>query len=83
MHNHKEEQQSNKTKMAVLENNMSHVLTAIGELRQDMKSSFDKVDQRFIKMDSKIDSHFKWTLGLIILGILLPLAPIIQKLLRL
>ena len=25
---------------------------------------FEKIDQRFIEMDKKIDSHFRWTIGL-------------------
>lgn len=32
----------------------------------------EKIDTRFDKMESKIDSHFMWTMGLIFAGLIIP-----------
>lgn len=32
----------------------------------------EKIDARFDKMESKIDSHFIWTMGLLFAGLVIP-----------
>lgn len=36
------------------------------ELRKDMNDRFEKVDQRFIQIDHKIDNRFMWMIGITI-----------------
>jgi archaellum component FlaC len=35
---------------------------------------FDSVDARFNRLESKVDRYFLWTVGLIVVSILLPIA---------
>ena len=50
----------------------------IDTVRSEFKSDFNKLDNKIDtvaeKLTNKIDSNFKWTLGVIIVGILVPIA---------
>jgi len=62
----------NDLKIALLEQSASNI-----------SQTLTRIELRLDKMDAKIDSHFLWLLGIIIIGILVPVAPVVQKMLQL
>ena len=42
--------------------------------RKEFKSDINKLDTKIDKLNSKIDSNFKWLAGIMIAGILIPIA---------
>ena len=51
---------------------MTHAATRedIANLRKEMKEDVSRLDNSISKLDTKIDSNFKWLVGIIITGII-------------
>lgn len=75
---------SNTTRIAILETNISHIHETLERIENNMSigfanihNRFEKIDDRFNKIESKVDSNFKWLITLYIgggLGLLTVLA---------
>ena len=46
----------------------------IDTVRSEFKSDINKLDTKIDKLNSKIDANFKWLAGIMIAGILIPIA---------
>jgi hypothetical protein len=42
------------------------------ELNKRIETTFDKIDNKFNRIESKIDSHFLWMIGFILVSIITP-----------
>ena len=40
------------------------------ELNKRIETTFDKIDNKFNRIESKIDSHFLWMIGFILVSII-------------
>ena len=45
----------------------------LGSLEAKVDSGFARVDDRFSQIEQRVDQRFMWTIGLIIVSILLPI----------
>ena len=45
----------------------------LASLETKVNSGFDRVDQRFGRLEQSVDQRFMWTIGLIVVSILLPI----------
>ena len=51
---------------------INHRMGAIEKRLDGFDARFAQVDARFAQLDRKIDTHFLWILGLLIVSIILP-----------
>jgi len=65
----------NDVKIAVMENNMTHVMATLLDINKEIKEI--RSDLKEYRKESL--THFRWLLSIIIISILVPLAPTMQK----
>ena len=56
----------NSERIAVLETTILNINSTLLDLRQDIKRGFDKVDDRFDKIENRLWSNFFWLMSMII-----------------
>ena len=73
---HEETEMKEDTRIALLEQSIEHVNESLRRIEDQFKNvyqrfdmmdnRFDEVNRRFDRIDTKVDSNFKWLLGIII-----------------
>ena len=60
-------------RMAHLEGAYEQISDRLNGVEHRMERGFAAIDQRFIAIEQKIDKHFLWLVGLILVSIILPM----------
>jgi hypothetical protein len=57
-----------------LETRMAHLEGAYEQISHRLDGRFSALDSRFSAVEQKIDRHFLWVIGLLVVSIVLPIA---------
>jgi len=62
---HINEGMSEETRLALLEQSIGHINESLFDIKNELKNINSKISSQGESLNSKIDSHFRWTTGLI------------------